>query len=901
MLSSMNKLIESLTRLRDFSLGEQHWQEPETSIGIQCNSFGQYQCWEADGPAKRLFLEIEADISALLFTRAEEIDYGEPVAGHFLMFGMYMIGRDRSKARPTLLFSHPRPKPRQRAKQFIKESTILHGHPKIVLAESGDPPMAQGAVAFRAKTTGQRSVMLASPEVFAYRPTDFTLLQPLNLRRRVISTPIMTSLGKLATISLVVSYQGEEYGVSVAHAFMGMQPEDHTDLLAETQLHHSDHSNDFAFDSEDDEELSEGEEEQDVAVTSTGSISSNSSISMMSIPSANQEFDRLSTTAADTSTTQPFWPHESEKLGELFASSINEDCVGLDWALIKFTSALTVPLTAREKLVLSHSMPNVTSEVPDKPRRISASNHKGQIIYGTLSPNPTMMRLPYSKKFQEVWTVRFEDTGENAVCGSWVYDEQNCKIYGQIIAGHQGSSVAYINPAWKVFQAMRIELLKMKTLSRLPNDSNELSSRIDNGPAVHRLETWTSPIRRRFLFQYSHIVFCLFACCCALLYGQNKAVRSPQVLEKSVQLRELGRSRETTDILLSCLFTILLCIVMVVHLHRWRTSGPTIKGVSSNTWNSIRWSFVGLFAPELVLGMCLNDWHTARKQSMAFLKELKEEEEKKKNSTDLDYERLARLGDQTFTEDNQRSEEQETGTDPAKSANFERLEAEEPNKPRLFQMILVLTQVIWIFLQVIVRYFTSSISLLEISSFAFLVCCVIAYLLLWRQSQEQREWLAHRNRTLDSTLPFDIVELKLRLSTQTGNLIWRELLTNPLVWGLSFGGFVLGAVHLAAWGNSFPTQTEQFLWRISSISLLSPFVFLSLYRAFAKLGGPLYTFNTFGTGAEGLLSLLPLLPMGLYTFGRLFLFFESVTALRSVSLPVGSFFPEMWLSLIPHL
>jgi hypothetical protein len=56
----------------------------------------------------------------------------------------YMVGREPGVARPTLIFTCKRPKPRRRAMKFVKESDILHGHPKVALAESSTMPMAMG-------------------------------------------------------------------------------------------------------------------------------------------------------------------------------------------------------------------------------------------------------------------------------------------------------------------------------------------------------------------------------------------------------------------------------------------------------------------------------------------------------------------------------------------------------------------------------------------------------------------------------------------------------------------------------------------------------------------------------------------------------------------------------------
>ena len=52
------------------------WPNPEVSIGAKCNSLGNYDCWEADGPAKEAYLQIAERIVELLSARMEDLDKG---------------------------------------------------------------------------------------------------------------------------------------------------------------------------------------------------------------------------------------------------------------------------------------------------------------------------------------------------------------------------------------------------------------------------------------------------------------------------------------------------------------------------------------------------------------------------------------------------------------------------------------------------------------------------------------------------------------------------------------------------------------------------------------------------------------------------------------------------------
>ncbi|CZR58947.1 uncharacterized protein PAC_08839 [Phialocephala subalpina] len=132
------------SRMRRLTLKRTLWRNPNLSIGTKCSRMGDNECCEAIGPAQAMFAQISQPIGDLLDTLIEEIEEGEPVAGNILMYGIYMIGRDLSTARPTLIFTCQRPKPRRRAIKFVKESGILKALPKIALAESSKVPMALG-------------------------------------------------------------------------------------------------------------------------------------------------------------------------------------------------------------------------------------------------------------------------------------------------------------------------------------------------------------------------------------------------------------------------------------------------------------------------------------------------------------------------------------------------------------------------------------------------------------------------------------------------------------------------------------------------------------------------------------------------------------------------------------
>lgn len=130
-------------------------------------------------------------------------------------------------------------------------------------------------------------------------------------------------------------------------------------------------------------------------------------------------------------------------------------------------------------------------------------------------------------------------------------------------------------------------------------------------------------------------------------------------------------------------------------------------------------------------------------------------------------------------------------------------------------------QVSWMILQVIIRASRSLyISQLEISTVAFAVCTIIAYV-FWL-NKPQNPVLAipvdcQRKPTTTECISF--AELALWRENELQVSILEHINENPLLfWSLgSFGAVIFGSIHFFAWNFSFPTTIERDMWRASSI------------------------------------------------------------------------------------
>ncbi|KAH8779344.1 hypothetical protein BGZ57DRAFT_760894, partial [Hyaloscypha finlandica] len=83
---------------------------------------------------------------------------------------------------------------------------------------------------------------------------------------------------------------------------------------------------------------------------------------------------------------------------------------------------------------------------------IIAYTASGGLMTGTLYGTPSYTRLPNSKTFQKVYTVRFNEPLAKGDCGSWVIDAESRGLYGHIIAGCEPTGTAYIMSAHNVFE-----------------------------------------------------------------------------------------------------------------------------------------------------------------------------------------------------------------------------------------------------------------------------------------------------------------------------------------------------------------------------------------------------------------------------------------------------------------
>jgi hypothetical protein len=136
--TTVNLSMIGLQRFKSFKQ-KNPWPNPERSIGISWCPLGKNWCWEAVGPAQEIAGKILCKIKDILESQQEYLNEGVCIR-RVLLFGLYMIGRTKAQARPTIVFSCENKIQRQRAMKAVRESAVLDGHPDVCLGESSRPP-----------------------------------------------------------------------------------------------------------------------------------------------------------------------------------------------------------------------------------------------------------------------------------------------------------------------------------------------------------------------------------------------------------------------------------------------------------------------------------------------------------------------------------------------------------------------------------------------------------------------------------------------------------------------------------------------------------------------------------------------------------------------------------------
>jgi hypothetical protein len=404
------------------------WPDSHLSIGARCYPLGRNQCWEVIGPARDISRAIFDATRILLNSRSDYVNEGEREQC-MVIFGLYMIGKNKEKACPTLLFSCERKGPRQRAIKLAKGEDLLKAFPSVKLAESSRPPQSLEAPMLLwgdAKDNENDPIaswmefsytgILDSPEIY-YLPSNSSCGALLARRYDPGSSAI-----RMATLGGIVCLRDEYFGLTAAHVFSGAYDPEYLTTKCDSE---------FAFDADSDAG-SDGDEQDLVSMTSEGiealpaqdierceltrgvigSISSSSESSALTpkehegrpIGGDVSYFSDASLWQENASSSTDKW----QSFGKLLSVAGNN---GADWALIEienrtFTARNLISWEENGQQRSLHPR-NIAAETPSDHDVVLATGLNG-VLKGKISGTPSYVLLPRGVEYQEVWSIQLD-------------------------------------------------------------------------------------------------------------------------------------------------------------------------------------------------------------------------------------------------------------------------------------------------------------------------------------------------------------------------------------------------------------------------------------------------------------------------------------------------------------
>jgi hypothetical protein len=337
---------------------------------------------------------------------------------------------------------------------------------------------------------------------------------------------------------------------------------------------------------------------------------------------------------------------------------------------------------------------------------------------------------------------------------------------------------------------------------------------------------------------------------------------------------EPSDSRGTVGIIWACLVTTFLSTYTVLHLD--------VQTRTSTTWRTarrkFRWIMTGIFAPEVVTSIACSQWLFAR----ALVKHMGESGWV--NATMMEAHFLSMRGVAVRNIVGSRiriGQTHLTLSDVVGSVEFRaafpsKAIIQDKSKTDFIGKLSTCTQILWLLIQVLGRKLQGhSVSLLEVTTISYVVLAVATFTFWWQKPKDIEEPC------------FVDVKLNVHEEQERGLSWWRDFgrPRGTSMFAAYISSACFSAIHCAAWNYQFPTTTEKWLWRGSSIvCFVAPVTFITL----ASVVSGDVIFNT----------LRARIILGFYVFARAFLLVESFAAFRAA--PASIYNTVRWAQYVAH-
>jgi hypothetical protein len=232
--------------------------------------------------------------------------------------------------------------------------------------------------------------------------------------------------------------------------------------------------------------------------------------------------------------------------------------------------------------------------------------------------------------------------------------------------------------------------------------------------------------------------------------------------------------------------------------------------------------------------------------------------------------------------------------------NLSKEKIEGRSKSDSFVKAVACLQVLWLVAQSCARVAQDlPLTTLELSTMAFILYALVNYSLWWNKPQDVTV-------PVDITISANIVSDRHFMALIYHNRrvlnyypvaksqeFYLSVLLPLSLWSLLFGG-----IHCAAWNFSFPSPTEQLLWKIAAVfATVSVPIFMLLHVATTVVYQFISDTEQIDSEVFGSVMLAILVPI--YTISRLYLVVEVFIALRS--LPPACYETVVWSKFLPHV
>ncbi|CZR55538.1 uncharacterized protein PAC_05426 [Phialocephala subalpina] len=358
-------------------------------------------------------------------------------------------------------------------------------------------------------------------------------------------------------------------------------------------------------------------------------------------------------------------------------------------------------------------------------------------------------------------------------------------------------------------------------------------------------------------------------------------------------------TRSTYSILWSCFAVILLCTYKVIHLSICSEAEYTATWKQwpfySKKLKKVKWMLVAVLAPEVVASCSCDEWLAA--------KSIRLEMKSKGYPCSMVLAFYIYMGGLAIRTS--------SGTILIRHKAYKALmdiderddivaqlpydqDILDRSKTDSLTVVLACMQSIWLVVQCIGRTVEgTAISELELSTCGFVLCSLTAYALWWNKPYDVEhrtiielpkatesisriaEILKENNTDEKTDYGFDRVYLT-QIPDHDG--IDSLYVVVPL-------GILLSAVHLAAWNWAFPSQVELWLWRVSSLSLLSTCFVFFLFRV-SNLDDTVEKFAAYTS-------------VVIYCIARVIILVQIFLCFRAM--PESVYREVAWAQFIPHL